>query len=183
MKNYYVLALALSLLLGCNPLEERQALTKSKIDKADKAANMRVKGYKPEIRKMQSYEPYRYQTVVDDPFQTKQFLISEGVSDIADTVEPKCKPPQCVPPFPHKKSFLEKYGLDELVFVGTLNQYGNVGLIKTPDVGVVRVKKGDYIGRDNGKVLAIKETAIILQEKIYKSGVWENKKTVLMINK
>lgn len=183
MKNHYVLALVLVSLFGCNPLEQRQALTRSKVEKADKAANMRVTGYKPEIRKIKSYEPYRYQTAVEDPFQTKQFLISEEASETAETKEPKCQPPQCVPPAPHKKSFLEQYSLEQLTFVGTLNQNDNVGLVRTPDVGVVRVKKGDYMGRHNGKILAIKEAAIVLQEKVYRSGMWENKKTVLMINK
>lgn len=182
MKKYYLLAIAATLLTGC--LDSRQAKTQSKILQADKAANIKVKDYKANIREIKPYDPYRYDSQINDPFQIKEFLIEdEGNVVVSSTNEPLCEPPTCVPPIPHEKNFLENYSLDELAFVGTLSRDGKIGLVQTPDLGVMRVVKGDYIGRNNGRVLAIKETAIVLQEKIYKSGIWEDKKTVLMINK
>lgn len=83
----------------------------------------------------------------------------------------------------HPKELLENYNLSDLSFVGTLNKDGKVGLVKTPDYGVVQVQVGDYMGKNNGRVLAIKESAIVLHEKIHKSGLWEDKKSVLVIKR
>ncbi len=179
--NYFFLTIAMVFLAGCNPFNGRQLQTEEAVAKADREANASAKAYKPDIRDIEVYEPYRYVTEIKDPFRARKFFVAEQ-EPVIDSPTQKCEPPECSPPTPHEKSFLEDYSLDDLAFVGTLNKVDNIGLIKTPDVGVVRVKEGDYIGRNNGKILAIEETVIIIQEKFYNGGVWEDKKAKLPIN-
>ncbi len=188
MKNYcLMIAIALTL-AGCDfslP-GSRLALAESNVAEGDKLAKLKMLEYKAEVPAVKRYEPYHYKHEIKDPFRIRGFLMTDEVESPTELVannEPVCEPPTCVPPTEHNKGFLENYSLDDLAFVGTLERNGNVALIKTPDLGVVRIREGEYMGRKNGKVLAIKETAIILQEKVYKSGLWEDKKTVLMINK
>ncbi len=188
MKNYYLIFIAAFSLAGCdfNLLSFRQSLAESRIAEADKLAELKSAEYKVEIREVKVYKPYHYAGKIEDPFRVREFLITDEAGKNATLNadnEPVCAPPLCVPPEPHRKGFLENYSLEDLAFVGTFMRNGSIGLIETPDLGVVRVKKGDYMGRRNGKVLAIKETAIVLQEKIYQGGLWKDKKTVLMINK
>ncbi len=188
MKNYcLIVAIALTL-TGCDfslP-GSRQALAESNVAEGDRLAKSKMAKYKAEVRPVKKYEPYHYQHEIKDPFRIRGFIMTDEVEPPTALLvnnEPVCKPPACVPPADHTRGFLEDYSLDDLAFVGTLERNGNVALIKTPDLGVVRIREGEYMGRKNGKILAIKETAIILQEKVYKSGLWEDKKTVLMINK
>ncbi len=186
MKNYWLIMIVVLSLAGCDLLGTRQDLVRQNVLEADKLAQKKLAEYKAEIRPVREYKPYHYENKIEDPFRIRGFLLTEEVEEVnvsESASAPVCEPPSCVPPEMHTKTFLENYSLDDLAFVGTLNRDGNIGLIKTPDLGVFSVKTGDYIGRKNGKVLVIKETAIVLQEKIYKGGLWEDKKTVLMINK
>ncbi len=184
MKKYCLMIFVALSLAGCDMLSSRQNLVKDNVAQADQLAKKKLAEYKAEIRPVKDYKPYHYVSEIEDPFRIRGFFLTDEVEEVK-VVEsvPVCEPPSCVPPETHTKTFLENYSLDDLAFVGTLNRDGNIGLIKTPDFGVFSVKEGDYIGRKNGKVLAIKETAIVLQEKVYKGGLWEDKKTVLMISK
>lgn len=61
--------------------------------------------------------------------------------------------------------FLEGFPLDSLRMVGTVHRKGELwGLIKIPDGGIQRVKKGNYLGKNFGKVNEINETRIELKE-------------------
>ncbi|MGY0399026.1 MAG: pilus assembly protein PilP [Ostreibacterium sp.] len=180
--NYLLLIVACLFIAGCNPWA-RQNQSKQFINKADVVAKNNSKIYKYSVRTIKPYEVYRYASKLQDPFEVKSFL-AEKEDNIAVKVAPKrCTSSSCMPPLPHPKYLLENYGLSALEFVGVLANQVKVGLVKTPDYGVVQVKIGEYMGKKNGKVLAITETAVLLQEKIYKGGLWEDKKTVLTIRK
>ncbi|MEE9350658.1 MAG: pilus assembly protein PilP [Thiotrichaceae bacterium] len=61
--------------------------------------------------------------------------------------------------------FLEGFPLDSLRMVGTVHRKGELwGLVKIPDGGIQRVKKGDYLGKNFGKVNVISEAKINLEE-------------------
>jgi type IV pilus assembly protein PilP len=61
--------------------------------------------------------------------------------------------------------FLEGFPLDSLQMVGTVNRKGEQwALIKIPDGGIQRVKKGNYIGNNYGKIVSIEETKIAIKE-------------------
>ena len=59
---------------------------------------------------------------------------------------------------------LEKYSLDAIKMVGTV-QVGNTlwALVQSPN-GLQRVTIGQYIGQNSGKIIAISATAISVQE-------------------
>lgn len=61
--------------------------------------------------------------------------------------------------------FLEGFPLDSLQMVGTVHRKGELwGLIKIPDGGIQRVRKGNYLGKNFGKVSKVTEAKIKLNE-------------------
>ncbi|MEE9302740.1 MAG: pilus assembly protein PilP [Thiotrichaceae bacterium] len=61
--------------------------------------------------------------------------------------------------------FLEGFPLDSLRMVGTVHRNGELwGLIKIPDGGIQRVKEGNYLGKNFGKVNEVTEARINLKE-------------------
>ena len=62
------------------------------------------------------------------------------------------------------KQFLENFPVDSFSMVGTLsNSEGIWGLVRT-EGSVYRIRVGDYIGRNHGRIIAITETGIQLLE-------------------
>lgn len=59
---------------------------------------------------------------------------------------------------------LEAFPLDTLRMVGTLDQEQTWALIKANDGTIHRVKAGNYMGQNHGKILRITETNIELME-------------------
>lgn len=58
------------------------------------------------------------------------------------------------------KEFLEGFNIESFVMVGTLgNKGGNFALIRGGD-GVHRVRVGDYLGRNHGRVVAVKPDVV-----------------------
>jgi type IV pilus assembly protein PilP len=63
------------------------------------------------------------------------------------------------------KEFLEQFPLDTLAMVGTLNTEGkNYGLVQTKDGLVHRVLPGNYIGQNDGRITAITDAEIEVEE-------------------
>jgi type IV pilus assembly protein PilP len=79
------------------------------------------------------------------------------------------------------KEELESYELDTLRMVGTVNQEGILwGLLKANDGTIHRVRAGNYIGKNYGKIVNIKENMIELVEIVSDSpGVWHERKAGL----
>ena len=82
-------------------------------------------------------------------------------------------------PDPHPKEKLENFPLDSLKMVGTIGAgAGMFGLIRDPEGTVSRVKIGDYLGQNNGKIKAINESGIDLIELIANgNGGWLERPT------
>tara|TARA_B110000503_G_scaffold104677_1_gene156195 strand:+ start:58966 stop:59499 length:534 start_codon:yes stop_codon:yes gene_type:complete len=63
------------------------------------------------------------------------------------------------------KEFLEQYTLDSLLMVGTLERDDtHWTLIKDPDGGVHRVKMGNFLGRNHGKIVDMSDTYVSVVE-------------------
>ncbi len=63
------------------------------------------------------------------------------------------------------REFLETFSLDTLRMVGTLRQAGKTyGLVQTKDGLLHRVVPGNYLGQNDGKITAITESKITVQE-------------------
>jgi len=68
-------------------------------------------------------------------------------------------------PDKHPKEPLEAYALDSLKMVGSIGAGASLeGLIKDTEGTVHRVHRGNYLGQNNGKVVAINELQIELVE-------------------
>lgn len=73
--------------------------------------------------------------------------------------------PSIRPDQKRNREFLEQYSLDTLSMVGTLKLGGHdFGLVKTKEGLVHRVLPGNYIGQNEGKILAIAPSKITLVE-------------------
>jgi len=81
------------------------------------------------------------------------------------------------------KEPLEEFPLDALKFVGILKQGSIIwGLISEPGGKVARVKVGNYMGKDFGKVISIKRTSLTIEETVQIAGKWEKKLTTFNLN-
>ena len=81
------------------------------------------------------------------------------------------------------KHYLEQFNIGQLAMVGTLAQAGaHYALVRDVEQGVHRVRMGDYMGSDHGKVVKIDETSIELLEIVSDgSGGWvERQRLVTM---
>ena len=63
------------------------------------------------------------------------------------------------------REFLERFNFESLSMVGTLEQKGTLwALIGDGEGGVHRVRVGNYLGKNHGKIVEISETEISVQE-------------------
>lgn len=63
------------------------------------------------------------------------------------------------------KEFLEQFTFDSLSMVGTLERSGtDWSLIRDPEGGVHRVKIGNYLGRNHGKIVDMTDTYVAVVE-------------------
>lgn len=78
---------------------------------------------------------------------------------------------------------LEKYPLDSLIMVGTIRQGESIwALIHTPDGVLYRVKKGNYLGQNYGKIIHISEEKIEITEIVPSGeGGWLERQTMLAL--
>ncbi len=69
------------------------------------------------------------------------------------------------PDFNRRKEELESYALDTLRMVGILEQSGITwGLVKTKEGTIHRVKSGNYMGQNHGRIMQISEDKIEVSE-------------------
>ncbi|TVQ69221.1 MAG: pilus assembly protein PilP [Chromatiaceae bacterium] len=92
-----------------------------------------------------------------DPFDRSVIAVrvTEDVGPESDvTIDPD-RPPE----------FLEQYPLDSLRMVGTMEQ-DNVqwALIRTPERNIQRVREGNYMGQNHGRIDQITDTRIAITE-------------------
>lgn len=79
---------------------------------------------------------------------------------------------------------LESYDLDMLRMVGTINLNNSLwGLVKAKDGTIHRVRAGNFIGRNFGKIIRIKEDQIELLEIVPDApGAWRERKASLELS-
>lgn len=81
------------------------------------------------------------------------------------------------------KQPLEFFPLDALKFVGILKQGSLIwGLISQPNGEVTRVKVGNYMGKNFGKIISITEQNLKLEETVQVDGKWEKRMTTFSLN-
>lgn len=122
------------------------------------------------------YETYLYQVEhLRDPFA---FFVAPAETSL------DIKEAGLHPDLNRKREELERYSLDSLSFVGHIEK-NNIteALIIAPDSIIYRVQAGNHMGSNYGKILAITEDSIIINE-IIPNGVggWTERKASLNLS-
>lgn len=123
------------------------------------------------IPPVRTYSPYVYDGEAGrDPFRTSTSQGSDANPDMMATANASGPRPD----FDRNKEYLERFELDTLGMVGTFaNEVGSWGLLRDPDGVVHRVSVENYVGKNHGKVVTIRDNEIILSELISDgSGGW-----------
>ena len=149
--------LAVSLLSGCSSsdfsdLDEFMAQTKAK-------PAGQIKPIPPfKTYKAFSYSATGFRSPFERPVEVSEITRLQTVSSV--------KPDEN-----RTKEFLEQFSLDSLTMVGTLEQSETLwALLLDREGGVHRVKKGNYMGRNHGRIIETTETYLAVVE-IVPNGV------------
>jgi len=113
-----------------------------------------------ELPPVEPYEVYTYASAEgDDPFEA--FYKETKVPTAKQTGNGSGLKPN----FDRNPEELEGHALDSLRMMGTLELDSEVwGIVRGPDGTIHRVKVGNYIGRNHGKIVDISEESIDLNE-------------------
>lgn len=79
--------------------------------------------------------------------------------------------------------YLESFPLDTLRMVGTIAQEDSTwALIQTPDKTIQRVLSGNYLGQNNGKIIAVNSDEVLLVEIVPDGfGGWEERDATIAL--
>jgi type IV pilus assembly protein PilP len=81
------------------------------------------------------------------------------------------------------KQPLEAYALDSLKFAGILKRGNLIWALVVDSAGKVnRVRVGNYMGKNYGKILRITNKTIELEETVRVGGLWKKKMTTINLN-
>ena len=128
----------------------------------------------PPLPEVKPYEAFNYDAYdLVDPFKPRKITPPKAVAG-ASGIQPD---------FNRRKEPLEAYPLENLKMVGTLQQHKVMhALVKTPDNNLFRVKAGNYMGQNFGRITGITDTTIALKEIVQDSnGSWEEKDQALQL--
>ena len=158
--------LATLLLAGCgeNNLSDLQAYAKEILQR---------KGSRiAELPPVEPYEVYTYASAgeVDpfEPFFTEQKKKIEDKEITGNGLSPN---------FDRHKEELENFSLDSLRMLGTLELDAELwGIVRSPDGTIHRIQTGNFVGRNHGKIIAIYEDSIELNEIVEDGrGGWQER--------
>lgn len=88
------------------------------------------------------------------------------------------------PDFERPREFLEEFPLDTLRMVGTINLQNEMyGLIRSTDGSVHRVRAGQYMGQNHGRITEVTEMSINLIEIIPDgTGGWAERRAAVALS-
>lgn len=116
---------------------------------------------RPKIEPLPEFKPYPIYVYeageLRDPFKESAFVQQQAEIAIAGS--------GIRPPDRDTREPLEDYPLDTLRMVGTLQQSGTTwALLKDGEGSIHRVKTGNYVGKNYGKILSITEHQVDILE-------------------
>lgn len=133
-------------------------------------AGQGMRGKVDPLPEVKPYEPFPYAAFdLPEPFKPRKLKASNNVG----------RGTGFQPDLNRRKEPLESYELEKLKMVGSLQQ-NNVtyALIKAPDNSLHRVKIGNHMGVNFGKITSVSETDVLLTEVIEDSaGEWSEKQS------
>lgn len=164
--KFVILAACLALAACGEPHSDLRQFVKD----SDKLPRGRI----PPLPEVKPYEPFTYNAYdLTDPFRPRKIEPSKGTAG-AGGVQPD---------FNRRKEPLESYPLENLRMVGTLQQKKVMhALVRTPDRSLFRVRAGNYMGQNFGRITGITESTITLKEIVQdSSGSWEEREQALQL--
>jgi type IV pilus assembly protein PilP len=130
------------------------------------------RGRIPPVPEVKPYEPFAYDAYdLTDPFKPRSIQPPKGAGgnkgpDLARPKEP-----------------LEAFPLENLRMVGTLQQKkATFALIRTPDNNLFRVRSGNYLGQNFGRIEDVSESGVKLKELVQDAaGDWTERISTLQL--
>ena len=150
-RTLLLLGLSGALIAGCSSRDF------SDLDSFMEEKRSRPGGIIAPIPTFKAYEAFGYSATTrrspfDRPIEVREIAQLQAIAAI--------KPDENRP-----KEFLEQFTFDSLRMVGTLDRDStNWILIKDPNGGVHRVKKGHFLGRHHGKIVDMTDTYVAVVE-------------------
>ncbi len=127
-------------------------------------------GVIPPIPEIKTYETFIYPGHDRDPFDPETLIGSVEIIKTATGTDRKVvkqRKGTVMVDTNRSREYLEGFPLDSLAMVGTLSQKGQLwALIQTSDGTIQRVTKGNYLGKNYGKIEGITESEIKIGEKV-----------------
>jgi len=162
-------AFAALLLAACGG-EEHQDL-QAWIKEQDNMPRPRIEPL-PEVK---PFEAFAYSADTEgllDPFKPRKIEAPKQVADSGIR-----------PDLNRAREPLEAYPLENLRMVGTLEQKKAMfALVKTPDNNLFRVRQGNYLGQNFGRITDIDEASVKLKEIVQDSaGEWAERVSTLQL--
>jgi len=111
------------------------------------------------IPAMKTYETFLYSAAeLRNPFvkTVVEVPVAEKIENVIDN--------GIYPDMDRLREELEAYELAELRLVGTLQQESLWALIQTPEGIIHRVQKGNYVGKNEGEIVMISDSDLLLSE-------------------
>jgi type IV pilus assembly protein PilP len=162
------------IILGCLTLVACSSERHSDLREFVKDSDNLPRGRIPPLPEAKPYEPFTYNAFdVVDPFKPRKIEQPKATAGTGGVQ----------PDFNRPREPLEAYPLENLKMVGTLqNTQDMYALIKTPDNNLFRVRAGNYLGQNFGRITGINESTIKLKEIVQDSGgSWEEKDQALQL--
>jgi type IV pilus assembly protein PilP len=127
-----------------------------------------------------------------EPYEVYTYSSSEGVDpfepfykeQLAEQTAPAASAGSGISPnFDRNREELEGFSLDSLRMMGTLELQEELwGIVRSPDGTIHRVQVGNYLGRNHGKIIAISEESIDLNEIVQDGrGGWQERNAALAL--
>jgi type IV pilus assembly protein PilP len=120
---------------------------------------------KSKLEKLPQYIPYKQFTYSSDdsrdPFVPEHEVLVIQEEDIGNELAPDLE---------RKKEPLEFFPIDTLQMVGTLEKEFTWVLIRTPEGVIHRVRQGNYMGQNYGKIITLNNTSVTVNE-VIKDGM------------
>jgi len=153
--------------IGCS--SEEHSDLRQFVKEAEKLPHGRV----PPLPEVKPYEAFTYSAFdLLDPFKPRKIEPPKGSGGGS-----------LAPDMNRRREPLEAYPLESLKMVGTLEQNKQMfALVRAPDNTLFRVRPGNYVGQNFGRIVDIAESAVKLKEIVQDSGGnWEEKDQALLL--
>jgi type IV pilus assembly protein PilP len=163
----FVMVLACLASVACST--EEHGDLRQFVKESDKLPHGRI----PPLPEVKPYEPFTYSAFdLLDPFKPRKIEPPKGSGTGS-----------LAPDLNRRREPLEAYPLESLRMVGTLEQNKLMyALVRAPDNTLFRVRSGNYVGQNFGRIVDIAEASVNLKEIVQDSGGnWEEKDQALLL--